>query len=330
MPALDPCVQWEIRRAAGDEPEPSLVDEVTQIADPRIDALVDRAADQYRAGTPGPALATIGQVLGCRHDPRIIRLAATYACAAKDTAMARLFYAMLAPQYRPAVVQRCQQENIALPGPAPGPASQPRVGLGAMTGVSCDAAHLDELMYDAADRFMAGDAAAALALADQTLACRPDVRMLRLATVYACVAHDDSAQRYYSQLPAPYRRAVHQRCLQENIQLSDAAPVVTAASATASAAPTSAPPVCASINADDLMLQAAHQFAAGFSRAASLLAARALACKQDPGLYRAATLYACVSRDLVSAKRYIARVLLEHRPALVQRCRAEGLDVTTP
>jgi hypothetical protein len=294
-----------------------------------VDAVVEHAADQYRAGLARAALAAIGQAMACRRDPRMIRLAATYACAAQDASVARLFYSMLAPQYRPAVVQRCQQENIALTGPGAGPASPSRVAIVRASGVSCEPVHVDELMYDASDRFIAGDAQAALAIADQVLACKRDVRMLRMATVYACVAHDDSAHLYYSQLPAQYRRAVQQRCEQENIRLSDG-PSPAAARVTALALAPAPSPACATTNVSDLMVQAANQFAAGFSRAALVLITKALACKQDARLYRAATLYACVSRDLTSAKRYLAQVPADNRPALVQRCQAEGLDVTAP
>jgi hypothetical protein len=297
-----------------------------------VDAVVEHAADQYRAGLARAALAAIGQAMACRRDPRMIRLAATYACAAQDASVARLFYSMLAPQYRPAVVQRCQQENIALTGPGAAPASPSRVAIAAASGVSCEQSHVAELMYDASDRFIAGDAPAALAIADQVLACKRDVRMLRMATVYACVAHDDSAHLYYSQLPAQYRRAVQQRCEQENIRLSDG-PSPAAARVTASAlapAVPNPPPGCAAINVNDLMLQAANQFAAGFSRAALVVITKALVCKPDPRLFRVATLYACVSRDLTSAKRYLAQVPADNRPALVQRCQAEGLDITAP
>lgn len=295
-----------------------------------VDAVVEHAADQYRAGLARAALAAIGQAMACRRDPRMIRLAATYACAAQDASVARLFYSMLAPQYRPAVVQRCQQENIALTGPGATPASASRVAIVRASGVSCEPRHVEELMYDASDRFIAGDAPAALAIADQVLACKRDVRMLRMATVYACVAHDDSAHLYYSQVPVQYRRAIQQRCEQENIRLSDG-PSPAAARVTARAlAPAAPSPACATTNVNDLMIQAANQFAAGFSRAALVVITKALACKQDARLYRAATLYACVSRDLTSAKRYLAQVPPDNRPALVQRCQAEGLDVTAP
>jgi len=192
-----------------------------------VEAVISEAADQYRAGFARMALATMGQAVGCRRDQRTIRMAALYACAAQDAAVARLFYALLAAQYRPAVVQRCQQENIALPGPVIGAAgaaitaSAPQVAIAAVSGVACDAAHVDDLMYDAADRFVAGDADMALALTVEALACKQDVRMLRMAVVYACVAHDESAQRYYDQLPAQFRAAVRQRCLQDNVRLID-------------------------------------------------------------------------------------------------------------
>lgn len=192
-----------------------------------VDAVIAEAADLYRAGLAKMALATMGQAVGCRRDQRTVRLAALYACAAQDAAVARLFHSMLAAQHRPAVVQRCQQENIALPGPviaaagAAIAAGSPQVAIAAVSGVACAADRVDELMYDAADRFVAGDAETALALTVDALACKQDTRMLRMAVVYACVAHDESAQRYYDQLPVQFRAAVRQRCLQDNMRLID-------------------------------------------------------------------------------------------------------------
>lgn len=87
---------------------------------------------------------------------------------------------------------------------------------------------------------------------------------------------------------------------------------------------------CETMNVDDAMTQAANQYAAGFSRAALQVMAKALLCKQDVRMYRFAATYACAARDAASAKVYFAKVPPQFQPAIVQRCQQEGISLQEP
>jgi len=80
-----------------------------------VDDLMTQAANQFSAGFSKSALSLVVRVLGCKQNDRMYRMAVTYACAAHDVAAAKLYYGRVSPQFQPPLVQRCQQENIAIP-----------------------------------------------------------------------------------------------------------------------------------------------------------------------------------------------------------------------
>jgi hypothetical protein len=313
-----------------------------------IDDVMAQAQNQFAAGFSKAALELAVRALACSQDVRLYRMAAMFACGARDAVQAQLYFSKIPAHLQPAIAQRCLMESIvlapAIPASAPSaatpsraqpPASSPapvasasarlRVATVSPAGVRCEMSHVDDLMYDAADLFIAGDAKGALSLASIALACKQDVRMLRMATIYACVARDDIAQRYYLDLPRSFRAAIQQRCRQEGIELLDEG--ARAAQPSAPAGPGAA---CAGVHADEIVDQAAEQFAAGFPRAALALMMKALNCQQNVRMFRTATTYACAVGDAVSAKRYFAQVPLTYQEPLVQRCRIQGLELVAP
>ena len=82
-----------------------------------VDDAMSQAQNQYMAGFFKAALQLATKALGCRQDVRMYRFAATYACAAHDTANAKTFFAKVPSQFQAAIIQRCQQEGIALQTP---------------------------------------------------------------------------------------------------------------------------------------------------------------------------------------------------------------------
>jgi len=80
-----------------------------------VDDLMSQAANQFSAGFSKSALSLVVKALTCKQNDRMFRMAVTYACAAHDPAAAKLYYGRVSPQFQPPLVQRCQQENIALP-----------------------------------------------------------------------------------------------------------------------------------------------------------------------------------------------------------------------
>jgi pSer/pThr/pTyr-binding forkhead associated (FHA) protein len=80
-----------------------------------VDDLMSQAANQFSAGFSKSAFSLVVKALGCKQNDRMYRMAVTYACAAHDVAAAKLYYGRVSPQFQPPLVQRCQQENIAIP-----------------------------------------------------------------------------------------------------------------------------------------------------------------------------------------------------------------------
>jgi len=81
---------------------------------------------------------------------------------------------------------------------------------------------------------------------------------------------------------------------------------------------------CETMDVDDAMKQAENQFGAGFAKAALALMQKALACRQNERMYRIATMYACSSHDLTSAKVYYNKVSASFQSNLEQKCQQEN------
>lgn len=89
------------------------------------------------------------------------------------------------------------------------------------TSRSCrDGSNVDLVTSEAEDQYAGGLAESALALVARALVCKQSDEMVRLATMYACVAHDlISARRYFSKLGPPFQAAIAQRCQQEDLNV---------------------------------------------------------------------------------------------------------------
>lgn len=84
----------------------------------------------------------------------------------------------------------------------------------------CAMLDVDDLTQQATAQFSAGYASAALALVTKALMCKQDVRLYRLAAMFACAAHDlAAAQRHAANVPESLRPAIEQKCRQEGLDL---------------------------------------------------------------------------------------------------------------
>lgn len=87
-------------------------------------------------------------------------------------------------------------------------------------GDACATTAIEDLLQQAASQFSAGYARSALALITKALACKQDLRMYRMAAMYACAAHDfPVAQRYFAKIPAPMQAGIAQKCQLEGHSL---------------------------------------------------------------------------------------------------------------
>ena len=77
-----------------------------------VDELAEQATHQYSSGYSKVALALLQKVLACKQTAQLYRFAATYACAARDLAAAKLYLSRVPAAFQSAVVQRCQIEGL--------------------------------------------------------------------------------------------------------------------------------------------------------------------------------------------------------------------------
>jgi hypothetical protein len=95
--------------------------------------------------------------------------------------------------------------------------------IAAVQAVKCDACwmmNVDKLVSQAADQYTEGYAKPALSLMSKALKCKQEIRMYRIAAIYACAAHDlASAKVYFAKIPAQYQAGISQRCVQEGLIL---------------------------------------------------------------------------------------------------------------
>jgi hypothetical protein len=85
---------------------------------------------------------------------------------------------------------------------------------------SCDTMNVEDVMAQAANQYSNGFSSAALSLALKALNCKQDVRMFRLAAMYACGAHDlSNAKVYFAKVPATLQAGIEQKCQQEGLTL---------------------------------------------------------------------------------------------------------------
>lgn len=81
-----------------------------------VDELMAQAASQFSAGYSKVALAQVVKALACKQEAKMYRFAVTYACAARDLATAKQYFAKVPREFQPALEQRCQQENLDIRG----------------------------------------------------------------------------------------------------------------------------------------------------------------------------------------------------------------------
>jgi len=84
----------------------------------------------------------------------------------------------------------------------------------------CDTMDVDDVMKQAANQYSSGYAKAALSVLAKALACKQEVRLYRMAAMYACGAHDlASAKVYFNKIPVQQQAAVEQKCQLENMNI---------------------------------------------------------------------------------------------------------------
>ena len=75
------------------------------------------------------------------------------------------------------------------------------------------------------------------------------------------------------------------------------------------------------------MVEAEREYAAGNADAALSWARRTLACRDDARVHRAIATYACAAHEVGLAKAYYDQLPSRFQPAIVERCKLEGITI---
>lgn len=160
------------------------------------DALKDKAMENVNMGQHAAALAQLEASLRCKQDSYVVSLAFTEACNAQNGAKARLYYGQLTPAQQSKLKVMCDRNGVAL---------------------ACDA---DALKDSGMDQINEGHHDKALALFEQSLACKADPYVTQLTFMEACNSRNASkARAYYGQLSAPQQTKYKVICERNKVDL---------------------------------------------------------------------------------------------------------------
>ena len=245
------------------------------------DALRNKGIEGVNLGQYAAALTTFEQALACKSSPDTTRLAYLAACHSKNVSKARLYFSKLPPAQQRDLKTICEREGIDVDG--------------------CDASKLKDKGVAFVDL---GSYAEALTQFEQSLACKSDGAVARLAYLAACHAKAaDKARQYFSLIPPSHQAADQQICAREGID------------------------VAATCNAADLHDKGITSVTMGQYAAALALFEQSYACKADPTVIRLEYMAACHAKNAQKARLYYGKL-----PAVTQRdvqalCLRDGIQV---
>lgn len=169
-------------------------------------------------------------------------------------------------------------------------------------GPSCDA---DQPDRQGRDRFAAGQYAAALALFERSLACKPDPAVVLRATLAACHSSNTGrAARYYARLSARLKRQAAAACAPLGLTEADLA---------------------GGCDDDALAEKGREMHAIGNNAAAEAQFDRAYACRADPSYAEKAFVVACNIPSLAKARKHWARISPAMRRRALAICIRNGI-----
>ena len=152
---------------------------------------------------------------------------------AHDCASLRTLYKQVGGSSTPRVAAavagiKCT-DKVAAAEPATVKSPPPPAGAGSAQAVvtapppksGCDAINVDDFMAQASNQFSNGYAGAALALVLKALPCKSDIRMYRIAAMYACAARDlPNAKLYFKKVVDPSLQGpIEQKCQQNGLDV---------------------------------------------------------------------------------------------------------------
>jgi tetratricopeptide (TPR) repeat protein len=163
------------------------------------DDLKDKGMEQVNMGEHAKALALFEQSLACKQDSYVVALAFMAACNAQEATKARAYFGQLSPTAQSKYKMMCERNHVDL---------------------SCDA---DALKDRGMEKINEGAHVAALALFEQSLACKDDPYVGQLAFMEACNSRNAAkARAYYAKLTPAQQSKYEVICQRNNVDLDDA------------------------------------------------------------------------------------------------------------
>lgn len=143
------------------------------------DELKNKGMEEVNMGQHAAALALFEQSLACKSDSYVVALTFMAACNSQNAAKARKYYGQLSPVQQSKYKMMCERNHVDL-------------------RTKCDA---DALKDSGMQKINEGSHAEALALFEQSIACKPDSYVTQLAFMEACNSGNAAkAREYWGQL----------------------------------------------------------------------------------------------------------------------------------
>ncbi len=162
------------------------------------DELKDKGMEQVNMGEHAKALALFEQSLTCKQDMFVVSLAFMAACNAQEATKARRYFGQLTPSMQSKYKVMCERNHVDL---------------------SCDA---DALKDSGMQKINEGEHTEALALFEQSLACKADPYVEQLAFMEACNSRNTTkARAYYATLTPAQQNRYEVICQRNKVDLYD-------------------------------------------------------------------------------------------------------------
>jgi tetratricopeptide (TPR) repeat protein len=164
------------------------------------DALKDKGMENVNMGQHAAALAQFEASLRCKQDGFVVSLAFIASCNAKNEAKARQYFGQLTPAQQSKYKVMCIRNGIDVVS-------------------ACDA---DALKDSGMEKINMGAHADALALFEQSLACKDDPYVEQLAFMEACNSRNATkARAYYAKLTPAQQGKFEMICTRNKVDLFD-------------------------------------------------------------------------------------------------------------
>ncbi len=263
-------------------PRPVTCDAAALTAKGRTLAAQDEHAD---------ALEKFEEALRCKPSTEVLQLAFTAACNSSDYLKAKQYYPKLSADAQKKLALACARNNVPYDD-----------------STKCDA---DALKDAGMEKVNMGQHAAALALFEQSLMCKPDSYVTQLAFMASCNSlNSPKARKYYVQMKPAQQHRFQIMCERNRVEyLPDGA---------------QARPV--SCDADALKDEGMEHVTMGMHAAALAKFEASLACKQDPYVTQLAFMSSCNSANSSKAKAYYKQLSPAQRSKFKVICERNKVD----